>query len=147
MPNLNIDGALVVGGSTTIAAVNATNVTVSTGGQIITNPVVTTASNSGRDSDNITANASAVVITTYSLTTLAESVYTLTVTNNLVTTTSMIFASVFNGGTSSNTGGIPAVVQTQGVSGAAVIKVLNSSNTSGGSAFNGTLKISMLVVN
>lgn len=135
MPNINIDGTLTVGGSFT-----------PTGG-LVTNPVVTTASNSGRDSDSVTANAQAVVITTYSLTTTAESVYTLTVTNNLVTTTSMVFASVYNGGTTSNTQGIPAVVQTQGLSGAAVIKVLNSSNTSGGQAFNGQLKIMMLVVN
>jgi hypothetical protein len=134
MPNLFVDGTLSAG-TTAVPA----------GSTLVANNVVTTASNSGRDADSVTANNAGVIITTYSLTTLAESVYTLTVTNSLVTVGSMVFASVWNAGTSTNAAGIPTMAQVVPKAGAVDIKVLNSSNTSGGTAFNGTLKIGMLV--
>lgn len=82
----------------------------------------------------VTLNKSAGLITTESVTTAAGSDYTLTITNNKVLASDLVFVNVTNG---SNTGGSPTVGAVTPAAGSLVIKIHNS----GAAAFNGTLKI------
>ena len=81
-------------------------------------------------------------VTSESLTTLAGSDYTLTLTNNLIAATDIVFASVSNG---SNTGGAPKVTLVTPGAGSVVIKVRNG-QSSVDTSLNGTLKINFLVI-
>ena len=86
------------------------------------------------------------VITTEALTTLGGSDYTLTLTNNLIASTDLVFATVANG---TNTLGAPRVGRVQPATGSVVIVVRNG-NGNGGTApdstLNGTLKIGFLLI-
>ena len=81
-----------------------------------------------------TLNAASGTITSESLVTAAGAAYTLTLTNNLATTTSFVFAGVYNG---TNSAGAPVVSTSASAAGSVVIKIQNT----GAAAFNGTIKI------
>ena len=79
-------------------------------------------------------------VTSESLTTAAASVYTLTVTNSVVTTTDVAFATVCNG---TNTTGTPNIATV--TPGAGILTIVVQ-NIHGSVAFGGTLKIGFMVV-
>lgn len=85
----------------------------------------------------VTLNSLAGVITTETLTTISQALYTLVITNSFVTTTDLVFASLQNG---TNTTGIPVISTVLPGAGILTIKVANASTTT--SPFGGTLKIS-----
>jgi hypothetical protein len=80
------------------------------------------------------------VVTSEALTTVAGSPYTLTLTNNLIAATDLVFATVALG---TATTGEPDVQRITPGSGSVVIVVKNTSTFA---AFNGTLKIGFMVV-
>lgn len=80
------------------------------------------------------------VITSESLTTAAGSNYTLTITNNMVAAADVVLASVQLG---TSTQGEPLVESITPAAGSVVILVRNNH---GSDAFNGTIKVSFLVV-
>lgn len=82
------------------------------------------------------------VITTESLSSAAGSPYTLTLTNNMIAAADVVLASVQNG---SNTAGNPYIRRVTPAAGSVVITVGNSTENTPAS-FNGTLKISFLVI-
>lgn len=101
------------------------------------------------DSDSGTATATAAaatlskmagVITTEALTTAAAAAYTLTLTNTTIAAADMVFASVANG---TNSAGIPIVGKITPGAGSCTIGIENQHTAN---AFNGTLKISFLVI-
>lgn len=122
-----IDGVTI--GGTTPGAVTTNALHVDTGTK-------TAAATSGA----ATLNKMAGVITSESLTTAAGADYTLTLTNSDIAAADQVFASVQNG---SNTGGDPALFSVATAAGSATIIVRNGHATA---AFNGTIKISFLVV-
>lgn len=87
-----------------------------------------------------TLNMAAGKITSESLTTAAAAAYTLTLTNSKVAAADMVFASVANG---TNTQGVPIVSKVTPATGSAVIIVQNNHASE---AFNGTIKVSFVVV-
>lgn len=87
-----------------------------------------------------TINAAFGIITTESLTTAATVPYTFTLTNNFITASDMVQATVGNG---TNTQGAPTVATVTPGSGSAVI-VINNTHTTG--AYSGTLKIAFQVI-
>lgn len=91
-------------------------------------------------SGSATVNTLAGLITTESLTTAAGAVYTLTVNNNKISSSDLIFVSVNNG---SNTGGSPTLTTVSPANGSFVVKIQNIHATA---AFNGTLVVSFFVV-
>jgi hypothetical protein len=80
-------------------------------------------------------------ITTETLTTAQNGVYTLTMTNTAIAAADIVLASVANG---TNTQGSPVVTRVQPGAGSAVILVANLHASA--QAFNGTLVISYLVM-
>lgn len=86
-----------------------------------------------------TVNLPQANITTESLTTAAGATYTFTLTNSLITPSSFVGVMVGNG---TNTGGTPTVTTVTPGTGSAVIVVHNAHATV---AFNGTLKLNVLV--
>ncbi len=91
-------------------------------------------------SDAVTLHAQSGVITTESKTTAAAAVVTITLTNNQIKTNSVVLASLGNG---TNTQGVPILNTVTPADGSVVIKF---SNEHASQAFNGTFKISFLVV-
>lgn len=92
----------------------------------------------------ITLNAPAGVITTESVSTAAGSVYTLTLTNSLITAASNVIVQV---GYGSATAGLPMLQKVAPGAGSVVISILNLSATApSGAAFNGTLKVQFQVL-
>lgn len=96
---------------------------------------VTLSSNAG------TSNKQAVKITTEDLTTGTGSTVTLTLTNSLIAATSIVLVTVGNG---TNSAGQPTVLSVTPGAGSVAIIIKNSS---GATAFNGTLVLSVLVLN
>lgn len=86
-------------------------------------------------------------ITTESLTTLAGSVYTLTLTNSVIATGDIPLVSV---GRASSTAGAPVVHGVTAGAGSAVILIMNNPTGTGtaasGATLNGTLAIKFLMV-
>lgn len=76
-------------------------------------------------------------VTTESLTTAQNGVYTLTITNPSIRASDLVFASVANG---TNTQGSPVVTRVQPAAGSLVILVANLHASA--QAFNGTLVVS-----
>lgn len=90
-----------------------------------------------------TLNAAASgVVTTESLTTVAGSDYTLTLTNNMIAATDIVLASVGNG---SNSGGAPNLRAVTPAAGSVAIVVRNG-QTVIDTSLNGTLKIGFVVI-
>ncbi len=88
-----------------------------------------------------TLHRKAGVVTTEALVTAQNAIYTLTVTNRLVTADSMVFVKVENG---TNTQGTPQLGTVTTSNGSVAIQVINKHATS--QAFNGTLRVSFFVV-
>ena len=88
-----------------------------------------------------TSNNDRVVVTSEALTTAAAADYTLTLTNSEVLATSIVLVSVANG--TNTTEGL-SVQRVQPAAGSVVIKVRN---THASAALNGTIKISVAVIN
>lgn len=84
----------------------------------------------------VTLHKQAGVVTTEALATAAAGVYTLTVTNNRIKATDLVFVSVQNG---TNSAGDPTVLRVTPANGSVVITI---KNTHAANALNGTLKIS-----
>jgi hypothetical protein len=80
------------------------------------------------------------VITSESLSTAAAGTYTLTITNSTVAAADQVFASVANG---TNAAGLAEVATVTPGAGSIVVIVRNAHASA---AFNGTLKISFLVI-
>jgi hypothetical protein len=80
------------------------------------------------------------IITSETLSTAAGAVYTLTLTNSVITATSWVLASTWLG---TSTQGIPVIQSVAPASTSCVIKVLNADAAD---AFNGTIKIGFLVI-
>jgi len=87
-----------------------------------------------------TLNSAQGVITSESLSTAAGLLYTLTLTNSLVSTTDLGDASVSNG---TNTAGVPAVATVSPGGGVLTVVIQNIQATA---AFNGTIKIAFQVI-
>ena len=75
-------------------------------------------------------------ITTESLTTAQNAIYTLTITNSAIAADDLAFASVANG---TNTQGTPQIVRVTPAAGSLVITVKNAHDTA--QALNGTLVV------
>lgn len=104
-----------------------------------------TIDNGGTKTASATAGAATLsryagVITTESITTAAGSNYTLTLTNTVIAAADQVYASVAFG---TNTQGTPYVSTITPAAGSVVIVIKNDHATL---AFNGTLKVSFLVV-
>lgn len=81
------------------------------------------------------------VVTTESLTTAQNAIYTLTLTNTKIAAADIVLVSVANG---SNTQGTPMLGLVTPAAGSCEIKVINKHASA--EALNGTLKISFVVV-
>lgn len=127
--NLSLDGNLSIGGTSTF-----------TGTQTFTGNMATASGTSTSAAGAVTLNNKAGIITTESITTTGQSVYTLTITNSAITATDLVFASVQNG---SNTTGLPSIQQVTPGAGTLTIKVANCATT-GTNPFGGSLKITFL---
>lgn len=88
-----------------------------------------------------TVNLPLSSVTTESLTTAAAATYSFTLTNSLITATSVVTASVGNG---TNSAGSPCITTITPAAGSAVIVI---QNIHASAALNGTLKLNVLVVN
>lgn len=88
-----------------------------------------------------TLNAVTGTITSESLTTAQNAIYTLTLTNNKIAADSVVLVSVANG---SNTQGTPMLGLVTPAAGSVVIRVINKHATS--EALNGTLKVNFTVI-
>lgn len=89
-----------------------------------------------------TLHADAGKVTSESLTTAQNAIYTLTLTNEKIKANSLVFATVADG---TNTQGTPMIGQVNPADGSVVIEVINKHATA--EAFNGTVEISFFVVN
>ena len=89
----------------------------------------------------VTLNSKMGKVTTESLTTAQNAIYTLTITNSEIKADSVVMASVANG---SNTQGTPMVVRVQPAAGSLVVTVQNKHAAD--QALNGTLVVSFLAV-
>jgi len=112
-----------------------------------TNHIIGVGGTINADSSTATATAGAAtlskmagVVTSESLTTAAAAAYTLTLTNTVIAATDLVFVSVANG---TNSAGIPVVGRVTPGSGSCTILI---ENQHGADAFNGTIKISFLVI-
>ena len=103
------------------------------------NPFANEASTVTAASGAATLNDVKVKVTTEALSTAAGSSYTLTLTNDKVLATSTVFASVCYG---SATAGIPVVARVTPSNGAVSVVIKNDHASA---AFDGTLKISLMV--
>lgn len=104
-----------------------------------------TIDNGGTKTASATAGAATLaryagVITSESITTAAQANYTLTLTNSLIAAADQVYVSVNNG---TNSAGTPVLSTVAPGSGSVVIIIKNDHATN---AFNGTLKISFLLV-
>lgn len=88
-----------------------------------------------------TVNQDAGIVTTESLTTAAAATYTEVVNCNAVTANSLVFVSIANG---SNSAGDPSLQLVTPAAGKVTVTIVNRAASA---AFNGTLKISFLVLN
>ncbi len=88
-----------------------------------------------------TLNKSSGVVTTESLTTAQDALYTLTLTNSEVAAASVVVASLANG---TNTQGSPMIEKITPAAGSVVITVRNRHASA--EALNGTLKIAFAVI-
>lgn len=88
----------------------------------------------------ITINSPAGEITTEALTTAGLAYYTLTITNNFVTTTSKILFTITNGTNTTDTAAVGRVTPSAGS------VVLTVRNNAAATALNGTLVISFVVL-
>jgi len=88
-----------------------------------------------------TFNSDAAVITTQSLTTAAQTTVSFTLNCSAVDPTSLVMASVGNG---TNTTGVPTVATVTPGNGVVTLVVFNDAAAA---AFNGTLKITLIVFN
>lgn len=140
--NVQFNGTLTVVGATT-----QTGAFTADGGVIT--PSVTAASGlltlagSGTGTSaggSVTINTQRGVITTESLTTGTLTVGFVDLKNSLITTSSQIFTSVYNG---TNTAGIPVVTRVQvATAGSATLQFVNVDTT----PLNGTLKLNYLIL-
>jgi hypothetical protein len=89
-----------------------------------------------------TLNDEAGIVTTESLTTAQNAIYTLTLTNDKIEADSVVLVTVGNG---TNTQGTPMLGIVTPAAGSVVIKVINKHASA--EALNGTLKISFVVIN
>lgn len=112
-----------------------------------TNHIIGVGGTINADSSTATATAGAAtlskmagVVTSEGLTTAAAAAYTLTLTNTVIAATDLVFVSVANG---TNSAGIPVVGRVTPGSGSCTILI---ENQHGADAFNGTIKISFLVI-
>lgn len=126
--NLSLDGILSVGGNIATSSATATS-TLST----LNNGVVTT------------STTKVLIVTTESITTATQTIYTCTITNTQVTVGDIVFATMTKGGT--NTSGGPIILDATATAGAVTVRVYNAAATiSGGLPLSGTLVFQMLVL-
>lgn len=90
----------------------------------------------------VTLNAKAGIITTESVTTISQAVYTLTITNSQITIGDLVLGTIQNG---TNTTGIPVLSSVTPGAGTLTVKIANASTTT--SPFGGTLKFSFVDFN
>lgn len=88
-----------------------------------------------------TLNAFAGIVTTETLTTAQNAIYTLTLTNEYIKADSVVFVTVEDG---TNTQGTPMIGQVKPGAGTLTVEVINKHATA--EALNGTLKLRFFVV-
>jgi hypothetical protein len=130
-----VDGNLTVVGNLTVSGT-----ATSTGTQGFAGNIQVNGSTSTSAAGAVTLNNKAGIITTETLTTISQAIYTLTISNSVATVGDHVYVSVSNG---TNTTGIPVVTSAACGAGTVVVKVANASTTT--SPFGGTLKIDYLV--
>lgn len=92
-------------------------------------------------SSAVTINDLFGLITTESLTTAQNAIETITLTNDKITASDLVFVTVADG---TNTQGTPMLGEVTPGAGSCTIKIINKHATS--QAFNGTLKVGFMVV-
>lgn len=90
----------------------------------------------------VTTQAWAGKVTSEALTTAQNAIYTLTITNEKIKATSLVFVTLSNG---TNTQGTPMLGTVVPADGSVVIKVINKHATA--EAFNGTVVVGYTVIN
>ncbi len=137
-----IDGNLsVVGNRAVTGTMGVVGATTWTGTASFAGNIQANGSTSTSAAGAVTLNNKCGIITTETITTVSQGVYTLTISNNTATVGDHVYASVSNG---SNTTGIPVVTSAACGAGTVVVKVANASTTT--SPFGGSLKVDYLVV-
>lgn len=101
----------------------------------------TTFTSSNATTGAVTLNAAQGHLTSEALTLTAATEYVLTLTNSLITTTDLVFASVANGTNTQSPG--PSIASCTPGAGAVTIRVFNESQTN---ALNGTVKVQFFTV-
>lgn len=128
MANLSLDGNLIAGGNLGTSSSTVTS-TLST----LNNGVVTT------------STTKALIVTTESLTTATQVIYTSTITNTTVTIGDIVFAQMTKNGT--NTQGSPLILDATATAGALVVRIVNQAVTGVTTVpLSGTLQFQVLVL-
>lgn len=141
-----LDGNLTVLGNATVSALTVSNLLTATGGLsipagqgVLSNSVATTATVSSQGANSVTINARAGKITTATLSTAANSVFTMTLTNSTISAGDMVFWDVVNG--TNTAAGLLRSATTTVINGSAVWTCQTLTN-----ALNGTLVFNFNVV-
>lgn len=106
-------------------------------------PPLINASTSTSAAGAVTLNAKAGIITTETITTTGQSIYTLTITNSAVTVGDLVLGTIQNG---SNTTGLPTLISLAPGAGTLVAKIANAATTAT-NPFGGSLKLSFVDFN
>lgn len=126
--NFSIDGNVAAQGNIATSSSTVTS-TLST----LANGVVTT------------STTKVLIVTTESITTPCQTVYTCTITNTQVTIGDIVFATLTKGGT--NTSGGPTIMDATAGSGNVIVRVYNAAATvSAGLPLSGTLQFQVLIL-
>lgn len=134
--DMRITGGLTVGGATTLTGSIATSGAIST-----VTGLTATMSNGTAVAGAVTVAGQEGKITTESLTTAQNALYTLTITNSAVAAADIVLVSVANG---TNTQGTTVV--RSAVCGASSITIVIANKHDSAQALNGTLVISYVVI-
>lgn len=91
-----------------------------------------------------TCNASRCLITTAALTTVANNLYTLNVSNTYINTSSIVLLTLSNG---TNTSSSVFLANSTVYAGAVRVRIGNGAGISGAATLNGTVKVGVVVIN
>lgn len=128
--DMRVTGSLQVDGNTTITG----NVTVS--GAVLKAVGAATAT-----AGAATLNGLSGKVTSESLTTAQNAIYTLTITNSSIAAADIVLANVANG---TNSAGTPMIGKITAAAGSVAIEVINKA--SGATAFNGTVVVGFTTI-
>lgn len=140
--DVSVSGAVTLSGATAISGA-----ITSTGGasfaQSGSSPVTIGSSSTGTDiAGSVTINAQRGTVTTAALTTISGTSYTLVLKNTSISSSSQVFASVYNG---TNTGGLPAIATVAPAAAGGGSATILITNLGTATILNGTLKVNFFV--